>query len=130
MSDITIPDTHLYSKEHEWIDTTTPEVDQIVSVGITAVATDALGEIVYVDLPSVGSVIEADDQVGEVESTKSVSDIFSPVSGEVVEVNEDLEDNAGVINEDPYGAGWMFKVRVSEVPELLTADEYHEFTGK
>ena len=85
---------------------------------------DQLGEIVYVDLPDVGTEVEAGEAFGEVESTKSVSDIFAPVSGEVVSINEDLGDDAGVINSDPYGDGWLYEVRISDLGELLDQSAY------
>lgn len=119
-----LPADFLYSEEHEWINTTTPTAGETVRVGITHVATDALGEIVYVDLPEVDTEIEAGEAFGEVESTKSVSDIYAPVSGTVVAINEALEDNAGLINEDPYGEGWLYEVRVTEAGDLMDAEAY------
>ncbi|VEG25503.1 glycine cleavage system protein GcvH [Actinomyces howellii] len=110
-----------YSAEHEWLDSSTP-----ARVGITAVAADALGEVVFVELPEVGSTVEAGAPCGELESTKSVSDIFSPVTGTVVAVNEALEDEPGTVNADPYGAGWLFAVEVTAEGELLSAEEYAE----
>ena len=91
---------------------------------ITQYAADQLGEIVYVELPEVGTEAEAGEPCGEVESTKSVSDIYAPVSGEVVAVNEDLEDSAAVINDDPYGEGWIYEVRVTEAGPLMDAEAY------
>lgn len=108
-----------YSAEHEWITSDSP-----ASVGITEVATDALGEIVYVDLPEVGTTLTAGDVCGEVESTKSVSEIYSPVSGEVVERNEAAIEDPALINSDPYGAAWLFKVAVTEEGPLLTPEQY------
>lgn len=93
-------------------------------VGITHIAAEALGDIVFVELPEVGSEVEAGEAFGEVESTKSVSDIYAPVSGEIVAVNEALEDNAGLINEDPYGEGWLYEVKVTEAGELMDAEAY------
>ena len=111
-----LPENYSYSAEHEWIDAPAAEAEgKTVKVGITEVATDALGEIVYVDLPSVGDEVTHSEPCGEVESTKSVSDIFSPVSGTVTAVNEALEDDPAIINNDPYGEGWIFEVQVSEV---------------
>ncbi|MDO4242704.1 MAG: glycine cleavage system protein GcvH [Actinomyces sp.] len=110
-----------YSAEHEWLDSSTP-----ARVGITAVAADALGEVVFVELPEVGSTVEAGAPCGELESTKSVSDIFSPVTGTVVAVNEALEDEPGTVNSDPYGEGWLFAVEVSSEGELLGPEEYAE----
>ncbi|GAB3551820.1 glycine cleavage system protein GcvH [Arthrobacter tumbae] len=116
----------LYSAEHEWIagDGSGP-----VSIGITAVATDALGDIVYVDLPEVGDTVTAGETCGEVESTKSVSDLYAPVSGEVTETNADVVDNPELINSDPYGNGWLFKVAVTENGPLMSAEEYAAANG-
>ncbi|GAA2173905.1 glycine cleavage system protein GcvH [Arthrobacter parietis] len=115
-----------YSAEHEWIagDGSGP-----VSIGITAVATDALGDIVYVDLPEVGDTVTAGETCGEVESTKSVSDLYAPVSGEVTETNADVVDNPELINSDPYGNGWLFKVSVTEEGPLMSAEEYAAANG-
>lgn len=110
-----------YSEEHEWIDSSTP-----ARVGVTAVAADALGEVVFVDLPQAGSQVSAGEVCGELESTKAVSDLYSPVSGTVVAVNEALEEDPGVINTDPYGQGWLFTVEVSAPGDLLSAQEYAE----
>ena len=115
-----------YSAEHEWIagDGSGP-----ASIGITAVATDALGDIVYVDLPEVGDTVTAGETCGEVESTKSVSDLYAPVSGEVTETNADVVDNPELINSDPYGNGWLFKVAVTEEGPLMSAEEYAAANG-
>ncbi len=108
-----------YSAEHEWVTGDSP-----ASIGISEVAADALGEIVYVDLPEVGTAVTAGEVCGEVESTKSVSEIYSPVTGEVVERNEDAIADPALINSDPYGAAWLFKVAVTEEGPLLTAEQY------
>ncbi|MDF2499227.1 glycine cleavage system protein GcvH [Arthrobacter koreensis] len=113
-----------YSAEHEWVDSSSP-----VKVGISAVAADALGDVVYVDLPAVGDTVTAGETCGEVESTKSVSDLYAPVSGTIVEVNQEAVDNPAILNEDPYGAGWLFTVEVTEEGELLSAAEYAEKNG-
>ena len=113
-----------YSAEHEWVDASSP-----VKVGISAVAADALGDVVYVDLPEVGTVITAGETCGEVESTKSVSDLYAPVSGEIVAINQDAIDNPALLNEDPYGAGWLFTVSTTAEGELLSAEEYAEKNG-
>ncbi|EEI26874.1 MULTISPECIES: glycine cleavage system protein GcvH [Corynebacterium] len=111
-----LPENYSYSAEHEWIDVPAAEAEgKTVKVGVTEIATDALGEIVYVDLPSVGDEVTHSEPCGEVESTKSVSDIFSPVSGTITAVNEALEDDPALINNDPYGEGWIYEVQVSEV---------------
>ena len=117
MSDV--PENLQYTAEHEWIEGTGP-----ATVGITKNAADALGDIVYLELPTVGSEIAAGAVVGEVESTKSVSELFSPVSGTVVEVNQAAVDEPSVVNSDPYGAGWLFRVDVTSTGALLTAEEY------
>lgn len=123
-----LPTDRLYSEEHEWVHSTTGQegvnTGDTVRVGITHIAAEALGEIVFVELPEVGTDVEAGEPYGEVESTKSVSDIFAPVSGEITAVNEDLEDNAGVINDDPYAEGWLYEVTVTEVGELMDHEAY------
>ena len=119
-----LPTDYLYSAEHEWVNSTDVKPGDVVRVGITQYAADQLGEIVYVELPEVGAEAEAGEPCGEVESTKSVSDIYAPVSGEVVAVNEDLEDSAAVINDDPYGEGWIYEVRVTEAGPLMGAEAY------
>lgn len=119
-----LPTDYLYSAEHEWVNSTDVNADDVVRVGITQYAADQLGEIVYVELPEVGAEAEAGEPCGEVESTKSVSDIYAPVSGEIVAVNEDLEDSAAIINDDPYGEGWIYEVRVTEVGPLMDAEAY------
>ena len=119
-----LPTDYLYSAEHEWVNSTDAKPGDVVRVGITQYAADQLGEIVYVELPEVGTEAEAGEPCGEVESTKSVSDIYAPVSGEVVAVNEDLEDSAAVINDDPYGEGWIYEVRVTEAGPLMDAEAY------
>ncbi len=113
-----------YSAEHEWVDGSTP-----TKVGITQVAADALGDVVYVDLPEVGDTVTAGETCGEVESTKSVSDLYAPVTGTIVEVNQDAIDNPAILNEDPYGAGWLFTVEVSEEGPLLSAADYASANG-
>ena len=115
-----------YSKEHEWA----KAEGNIVTVGITDYAQDSLGDVVYVELPAEGSTVTKDETFGVVESVKAVSDLYSPVSGKVVEVNDALIDSPEVINDDPYGDALMIKIEiasVSEIKELLTADEYKQF---
>ena len=119
-----LPTDRLYSEEHEWVNATDISAGDTVRVGVTHIAAEALGEIVFVELPEVGTEIEAGEPYGEIESTKSVSDIYAPVTGEITAVNESLEDNAGVINEDPYGEGWLYEVTVTEVGELLDHEAY------
>ena len=120
------PDDLKYTKEHEWA-----RVDgDAVVVGITYFAQDALGDIVYVDLPGPGTDVRALQPFGEVESTKSVSDIYSPVSGTIVERNPQLEDSPELVNQEPYGSGWMVRIQLSnpgEIDGLMTASEYQKF---
>lgn len=121
------PDDLQYTKEHEWVQIN----GDGVTFGITDFAQDALGDIVFISLPKVGDEISAGDTCGEVESTKSVSDIFAPVSGIVTEVNSALTANPEVVNADPYQAGWMVKVKVSsqlEATDFLSAADYQTFT--
>ena len=119
-----------YSEDHEWINATPDEAaGKTVRVGITHIAAEALGEIVFVDLPEVGDEVEAGEAFGEVESTKSVSDLFSPVTGTVKAVNDAVHDDYAVINNDPFGEGWLFEVEVDEAGELMEADEYASANG-
>lgn len=104
-----IPDDLSYTAEHEWVGA--PGADGVVRIGITDHAQNELGDVVFVQLPVVGETVEAGAAVGEIESTKSVSDIFAPVSGEVTAVNDRLEDEPAVLNSSPYGDGWLFEVR-------------------
>ena len=113
-----------YSAEHEWINDETPAV-----IGVSEVAADALGEVVYVELPEVGSTVQAGEVMGEIESTKSVSDLFSPVTGEVIEVNEAVVEDPAIVNSDAYGAGWLIKVAVTEEGPLLSAEQYAADNG-
>ena len=116
-----VPDDLRYSSDHEWIRTDGPGV----RVGITDYAQDALGDVVFVELPEVGTRVEAGQAIAEVESTKSVSDIFAPLSGTIVEVNAELADTPERLNEDPYGEGWLFVIEPSgETPDLLDAEAY------
>ncbi len=111
-----------YSKEHEWL---TAAEDGVSTVGITEHAANALGDVVFVQLPEVGDTVTAGETCGELESTKSVSDLYSPVSGEITEVNEDVVNDPSLVNSAPFEGGWLFKVRVTDEPaDLLTAAEY------
>ena len=125
---MTIPAELRYTAEHEWVAVDGP----VASVGITDYAQRALGDVVYVSVPAPGARVTAGETCGEVESTKSVSDIYSPVDGEVTEVNSDVDDDPGLVNSDPYGAGWLMRVRLDDASAqpagLLTADEYAELT--
>ncbi|CAM3413868.1 glycine cleavage system protein GcvH [Isoptericola cucumis] len=118
------PATLSYSAEHEWVDDASP-----ATVGVTSVAADALGDVVYLELPEVGATISSGSVVGEIESTKSVSELYSPVSGTVVEVNTAAVDDPALVNSDPFGAGWLFKVDVSARGELMSAEEYAAQAG-
>ena len=120
------PENLKYTKEHEWV---LIEGD-VATVGITRYAADALGEIVYVDLPKVGSNTSYMKICGEIESTKSVGELYAPMDGEVVEANSGLSNSPETINEDPYGAGWLVKIKYSSLPELLSASEYNALIGE
>jgi len=123
-----IPDDLKYTKEHEWVSTTAST--SVVRMGITDFAQGALGDIVYVAMPKIGESITADKVCGEVESTKSVSEIFAPVTGTVHAVNEALSASPELVNSDPYGAGWLIEVTVSDTPTpLLSAQEYSAITS-
>ena len=118
-----------YTAEHEWY--AAPATPGAVgTVGITDVAADALGDIVYLELPAVGAQVAAGAVIGEIESTKSVSELFSPVSGTVIEVNQAAVDDPAVVNSDPYGAGWLLKVDVTDTGRLLSAAEYGELAAR
>ena len=120
-----VPAELSYTSEHEWVSALTAE--GTVRVGITDHAQDALGDVVYVDLPSVGDSVAAEDRFGEIESTKSVSDLFAPIAGEIVAVNEGLEDDPALVNSDPYGEGWIIEIRpenADDLANLLTAEGY------
>lgn len=123
MADYEFPADLRYTAEHEWVKPSGPTA----RVGITAYAQDALGDIVYVSVPDPGATVTAGQSCGEVESTKSVSDIFAPVTGTVTAVNEALEDTPELLNSDPYGDGWIFEVELADpaqVDVLLTTDQY------
>jgi len=127
MSDI--PEDLRYTKEHEWVRVK----DDIVVVGITDHAQNALTDIVYVELPEIGGQVDAMDEFAAVDSVKSSSPIFSPISGTVIEVNELLEDTPETINDDPYGEGWIVKLQTNEmeqINELLSADDYRTLIGE
>ena len=118
-----IPDELRYTAQHEWI----RDDGDTVTVGITDFAQDQLGDVVYVDLPATGAEVEREQPFGEVESTKSVSDLYAPVSGVVVDRNEELDDRPELVNSEPYGSGWLVKLRPSDrsqLDELLSADSY------
>jgi glycine cleavage system H protein len=126
---MTVPNELYYTPEHEWVALS----GSIATVGITDHAQRALGDVVFVSVPSTGARVTAGEPCGEVESTKSVSDVYSPVDGEVTEVNAEIDEDAGLVNSDPYGAGWLFKVKLDEAegdtpPGLLSAAEYTALT--
>ena len=120
------PENLKYTKEHEWV---LVEGD-VATVGITQYAADALGEIVYVDLPKPGSSTTYMKICGEIESTKSVGELYAPMDGEVIEANSGLGNSPEAINQDPYGAGWLIKIKYTQLPELLSAAEYGQLTGE
>ncbi|MGV0418552.1 glycine cleavage system protein GcvH [Corynebacterium segmentosum] len=125
-----LPQDFSYSEDHEWVNAAKDAVEgKTVRIGITSVAADRLGEVVFAELPEVGDTVTAGDSCGEVESTKSVSDLFSPVTGTVKAVNDAVHDDYAVINNDPFGEGWLFEVEVDEASELMEADEYASANG-
>lgn len=123
------PDDLLYTKEHEWV-----RIDgEQATIGITEHAQNELGDVVFVELPKVGESVDADEAFGNVESVKAVSELFMPLTGEVLKVNGALEDSPELVNDDPYGKGWMIRVRIadrSEIDELLGPDDYDEYISK
>ena len=124
-----IPENLKYSKEHEWI---AVEGD-IVTIGITDYAQGELGDVVFVELPGVGDTFEMQDAFGTIEAVKAVSDLYCPVNGEVIEINESLEDAPETVNKDPYGEGWMIKMKVedaAQLGDLLNAGAYKELLGE
>lgn len=126
MSDLEYPSDLRYTAEHEWVRTTQ---DGSVRIGITSFAQDALGDVVYVSLPAVGDTVAVGDACGEVESTKSVSDLYAPVAGEIVAVNAALDASPELVNSDPYGEGWMYELRLSDaaaVEGLLDVEAYQQ----
>ena len=120
-----IPQSLKYTKEHEWV----REDSDTVTVGITDHAQDELGDIIFVEFPEIGQKIEKDEPCGTIEAVKTVADLFAPISGTVIEINETLDDSPESVNNDPYGDGWMVKISVSEPGELdnlMSADQYQE----
>jgi glycine cleavage system H protein len=123
------PEDNRYAKSHEYVHVE----GNTGTIGITEYAQKELGDVVFVELPQVGAELEAGDELGSIESVKAVSELFSPVSGEVIEVNEALADNPALVNTDPWGDGWMVRIKladVTEVDELMTAEEYDEYLEK
>ena len=122
-----VPEDLHFSKDHEWVRVS----GNVATIGITDYAQNSLGDVVYVELPKVGDQFAANESFGSVESVKAVSELFTPVSGAVAEVNESLQDEPEKVNEDPYGSAWMIRVKMSnpgEVDSLLTAAEFEDFT--
>jgi glycine cleavage system H protein len=129
MSELEYPEDLRYTAEHEWV---RPGTDGTVRIGITAFAQDSLGDVVYVSLPAVGDSVSAGDACGEVESTKSVSDLYAPLAGEVTAVNDALDATPELVNTDPYGEGWMYELRPSDdaaIEALLDAAAYRDQLG-
>tara|TARA_B100001540_G_C15392011_1_gene454931 strand:- start:176 stop:550 length:375 start_codon:yes stop_codon:yes gene_type:complete len=115
-----------YSKDHEWIDIN----GEIATIGITNHAQESLGDIVYIELPEIGKKVNAGGEVSVIESVKAASDIYTPLEGEIIEVNENLKDNAAIVNQDPENKGWIFKLKIndtSNVDELMTLSDYENF---
>ena len=123
-----VPSDLQFTKEHEWVATTSTQ--NVFRVGVTDFAQSALGDIVYVQLPKVGQALKAGEVCGEIESTKSVSEIYSPLTGEVTAVNTNLDGAPEVINSEPYGSGWILEIAISgEAPTLLSDGEYEKLTA-
>ncbi len=122
------PSDYLYSEEHEWLHVE----DDVCVLGITEFAQSELGEVVFVDLPEAGQTFEAGDEIGTVESVKAVAEVYTPVAGEIVEVNSALEDAPELVNDDPHGDGWFVKLRFSskdELDGLMNAEKYEDFVS-
>jgi len=120
------PSDYLYSREHEWVKV----MDDVCMLGITEFAQQELGEVVFVELPEVGQVFNAQDELGTIESVKAVAEVYSPVAGEVVEVNDAVVDDPEMLNDDPHGEGWLVKLRFSSADDLkalMTAEQYEEY---
>ena len=122
---MSVPTNLTYTAEHEWLDLQ----GGTAIVGVTSFAADALGDVVYVELPTVGAKVTRGESCGEIESTKSVSDLYAPADGEVVEVNQAVADDPGLLNTDPFGKGWLFRLAITGSPELLDAAAYVSLTG-
>jgi glycine cleavage system H protein len=120
------PSEYLYSREHEWVRVQ----DDVCVLGITEYAQQELGEVVFVELPEVGQVFDSGDEVGTIESVKAVAEVYTPLAGEVVEINEAVVEDPELINEDPHGEGWLIKVRFSsaaDLKQLMNAEQYEEY---
>ena len=122
-----IPPNHLYARTHEWVEVKGQEA----VVGITDFAQQQLGDLTFIELPAVGATFQAGDEIGTVESVKAASEIYAPAGGEVVAVNGDIEDSPELVNQDPYGRGWMVRMRLDEDPSgLMSASEYQDFIAE
>ena len=120
------PNEYLYSREHEWVRVE----DDVCILGITEYAQQELGEVVFVELPEIGQVFDANDELGTIESVKAVAEVYTPVAGEIVEVNDAVVDDPELLNEDPHAEGWLVKIRFSsaaDLKSLLNAEQYEEF---
>jgi glycine cleavage system H protein len=120
------PTEYLYSKEHEWIRV----ADDVCVLGITEFAQQELGEVVYVELPEVGQVFDANDEIGTIESVKAVAEVYTPVAGEIIEINDAVVDDPELLNEDPHADGWLIKIRFSsaaDLKSLMNAEKYEEY---
>lgn len=120
------PADYLYSREHEWVRVE----DDVVVLGITEFAQQELGEVVFVELPEIGQVFDANDELGTIESVKAVAEVYTPVAGEVVEVNDAVVDDPELLNEDPHGEGWLLRIRFSsaaDLKDLMNAEKYEEY---
>jgi len=129
MSNLNVPEENYYSKDHEWA-----QVDEnVVTVGVTDYAQETLGEVVYVELPEEGQKVTQNEPFGVVESVKAVSDLFAPVSGTVIEVNQSVMDNPGTLNDDPYNDGWLIRIEMDtekELANLMRGPDYRKLTTK
>lgn len=129
MSELNIPEQLFYTESHEWI-----QIDgEIVTIGITDYAQSELGDVVFVEVPDVGEAVKREEAFGTIEAVKTVEDLLSPATGEVVEANESLGDHPELLNKDPYGAGWIIRIRAEdpgELDELLNASEYRDLLGE
>jgi glycine cleavage system H protein len=115
-----------YTEEHEWVEV----VGEVATIGITAYAADKLGDVVFVDLPAVGAEVSGGKVVGEIESTKSVGELFAPIDGTVEEINDAVVDAPELVNSDPFGEGWLIKVRFTQLPQLLSFEQYTALVGE
>ena len=123
------PSDYLYSKDHEWVRVD----DDVCTLGITEFAQQELGEVVFVEMPEIGQVFDAGDEIGTIESVKAVAEVYTPLAGEVIEVNDAVVDDPEVLNDDPHGEGWLVKIRHSsaaDLKSLMNAEQYEEFVDR